>query len=67
MRYLLGYQTHVSLNEIDNYNLYDMINQLEKIYEYRMQESGKSFVRKPKKEELELAEQLKKSFKKENK
>jgi hypothetical protein len=67
MRYLLGYWTHVSLNEIDNYFLQDMIKQLDFTYETRMQESGKSFVRKPKKDELEIAEKLKKDFEKKKK
>jgi hypothetical protein len=67
MRYMLGYWTHVSLNEIDSYLFEDMIKQLDFIYETRMQEMGKAYQRTPKNDELELAERLKKDFRKEKK
>jgi hypothetical protein len=65
MRYMLGYWTHVSLNEIDNYLFEDLVKQLDFIYETRMQELGKTYERKPKTDELELAERLRKDFRKE--
>jgi hypothetical protein len=53
----------VSLNEIDDYNMVDMQQQLDFIYETRMHESGKSFIKKPSCDELELGKNLEKDFK----